>query len=167
MSAGTWTATNTRMTTMKAANESARHAANAILHLIMMPFGDLPQDNDPLIFGGQGMLFGDEPKFFRRKELKLDDLEVLREVDEKLAQQDRPHLVEILKAEELIDELPMKSFDEVKTELDNFRALITELESSFVGHKTAFGRSAFKIFTKGFADAVNAYAARFYQPGDD
>jgi hypothetical protein len=74
--AGTYMQTYTRMTSMEAANESARHAVNALINVIGSNTERCgvwdPEDNE------------------------LDDLAWLKEVDEKLFAQGRPHLVDIL-----------------------------------------------------------------------
>ena len=50
-------ATHTRMMTMEAANESARHAVTALLHNLLRQSSDSNMK-------GAGVLFGDLPEFF-------------------------------------------------------------------------------------------------------
>lgn len=74
--AGTYMKTYTRLTTMEAANESARHAVNAILHDLNAP--------------------GDRCMIWDPEELELPDLAPLKAVDQKLFEDGYPHMVEIL-----------------------------------------------------------------------
>lgn len=74
--AGTYMKTFTRLTTMEAANESARHAVNAILHASKVP--------------------GDRCMIWNPEEMELPDLMDLKEIDRRLFVDGYPHLVEIL-----------------------------------------------------------------------
>jgi hypothetical protein len=101
VAAGTYMATTTRLTTMEAANESARHAVNAILTtLATTPGAD---------YNSQGRSFGDPVEIWdpERNEL-LDDLEPLKRLDERLMAEGLPHVMDILKVIETIDALPMQ-----------------------------------------------------------
>jgi hypothetical protein len=79
--AGTYMKTHTRLTTMEAANESARHAVNAILH-------------DQQSLGDRCMIW--DPEDFELPE--FDDLKAL---DERLFRDGYPHMVEILGLDEI------------------------------------------------------------------
>jgi len=79
--AGTYMKTHTRLTTMEAANESARHAVNAIL-------------NDQNALGDRCMI--SDPEDFEYPE--LNDLKAL---DARLFQAGYPHMVEILGLDEV------------------------------------------------------------------
>jgi len=81
--AGTYMQTYTRMTTMEAANESGRHAVNAIL------------DADG--FAGDRCLIADPERF------EIEDLKWLVEVDQGLWERGLPHFIDILRVEELPD----------------------------------------------------------------
>ena len=74
--AGTYMKTHTRLTTMEAANESARHAVNAILH-------------DQKTLGDRCMIWNPE-------DFELPELNDLKALDERLFRDGYPHLVEIL-----------------------------------------------------------------------
>jgi hypothetical protein len=83
--AGTYMQTYTRMTTMEAANESGRHAVNAILK----------QEE----FEGDYCMIADPEKF------EIDDLKWLVDLDRQLWDLDLPHFVDILRLEELPESL--------------------------------------------------------------
>jgi hypothetical protein len=74
--AGTYMKTHTRLTTMEAANESARHAVNAILH-------------DQQTLGDRCMIWNPE-------DFELPELNDLKALDERLFRDGYPHMVEIL-----------------------------------------------------------------------
>lgn len=74
--AGTYMKTFTRLTTMEAANESARHAVNAVLHASRAP--------------------GDRCMIWDPEEWELPDFAALRAIDRKLYKDGYPHMVEIL-----------------------------------------------------------------------
>jgi uncharacterized protein with NAD-binding domain and iron-sulfur cluster len=95
--AGTYMKTHTRLTTMEAANESARHAVNAILH-------------DQQSLGDRCMIW--DPEDFELAE--FDDLKAL---DSRLFRDGYPHMVEILG----LDEIPwalVPGFNAFATESD-------------------------------------------------
>ena len=80
-------------TTMEAANESGRHAVNAILHKILVP----PKKGEPPLFNRQGKLIGDFCKIWDPEQYELPDLDLLKELDEALLHKGLPHLLDILK----------------------------------------------------------------------
>ena len=100
--AGTFMATHTRLTTMEAANESGRHAVNAILHKILVP----PKKGEPPLFNKQGNLIGDFCKIWDPEDNELPDLDLLKELDEALLQKGLPHLLDILKVIDFLEALP-------------------------------------------------------------
>jgi len=83
--AGTYMQTYTRMTTMEAANESGRHAVNAIL--------------ESEHFEGDRCMIADPEQY------EIDDLKWLVEIDRGLWELGLPHFVDILRLEELPDSL--------------------------------------------------------------
>lgn len=83
--AGTYMQTYTRMTTMEAANESGRHAVNAIL------------ENEH--FEGDRCMIADPEQY------EIDDLKWLVEIDRGLWELGLPHFVDILRLEELPESL--------------------------------------------------------------
>ncbi|HVU05076.1 MAG TPA: hypothetical protein VHE30_25175 [Polyangiaceae bacterium] len=76
--AGTFAKTHTRITSMEAANESARHAVNSILVSLDSPFRRTPCDIWPI------------------EDREIEDFEEAKEVDRTLFQQGLPHVLEIL-----------------------------------------------------------------------
>jgi len=74
--AGTYMKTFTRLTTMESANESARHAVNAVLNATRAP--------------------GDRCMIWDPEEWELPDFAALRSIDAKLYKDGYPHMVEIL-----------------------------------------------------------------------
>lgn len=83
--AGTYMKTFTRLTTMEAANESARHAVNAVLHALELQ--------------------GDRCMIWDPEESEIPDLEYLRAIDRKLFLDGYPHMVDILGLEAIPDML--------------------------------------------------------------
>src|SRR6185369_8537700 len=81
--AGTHMQTHTRLTTMEAANESGRHAVNAIL--------------EAEGFAGDRCMIADPERF------EIEDLRWLVEVDDRLWKLGLPHFVDILRVEQLPD----------------------------------------------------------------
>ena len=65
-----------RMTTMEAANESARHAVNAILRTI----AKIDADQAPIVFNGQGRLIGEFCQIWNPEEHELADLLPLKKI---------------------------------------------------------------------------------------
>ena len=101
--AGTFMATYTRLTTMEAANEFARHAVNAILQALMaLP---VKEGKEPL-FNGQGKLFGDPCKIWDPEDNELADLDTLKELDEALIRKGLPHILDIFRVIEFLESLP-------------------------------------------------------------
>ncbi len=89
--AGTYMKTFTRLTTMEAANESARHAVNAILRVSGAP--------------------GDRCKIWNPEEMELPDFVDLREIDRQLFVDGYPHLVEILGIDAIPEALLPRQLD--------------------------------------------------------
>ncbi|MDI1476489.1 NAD(P)-binding protein [Polyangium sp. y55x31] len=89
--AGTYMKTYTRLTTMEAANESARHAVNAILAHAELhnPTGRL----------------GNLCAIWPPEERELEDLRFLRDLDEKLVERGLPHFLDIVGAEGMVSAL--------------------------------------------------------------
>jgi hypothetical protein len=93
--AGTYMASHTRMMTMEACNESARHAVNAILHeLLICP--------EPGKYDSQGKLLGEMCAIYDPFEHEVDDFEPLKQLDQALFDEGLPHFVEILGIERLL-----------------------------------------------------------------
>lgn len=82
--AGTHMKTFTRLTTMEAANESARHAVNAILA-------------DSGVASRRSAC-----AIYPIEEREVEDFQLLKEVDDELYDRDLPHFVEILGLDELV-----------------------------------------------------------------
>lgn len=92
--AGPHMKTHTRLTSMEAANESGRHAANAILHHVATRSEGRPWS---------GVLLGSYCRIWDPEEHELDDLRPLKELDERLFAKGLPNLVDILKLERVAD----------------------------------------------------------------
>ncbi len=99
---GNHMATHTRLSTMESANESARHAAIAILHALMRE----PADPEIPHYNGQGVLHGRTPDIWPPSEHEIDDALPFKRLDERLLEQGLPHLLEILKIGDWLDALP-------------------------------------------------------------
>jgi hypothetical protein len=96
VAAGTYMATFTRMTTMEAANESARHAVNAILYKICSA------TDAPPAFNYQGKLVADVCDIFDPEELEPNDLAYFKALDYALIEAGLPHFIDILKLPDLV-----------------------------------------------------------------
>ncbi|MEO8551269.1 MAG: hypothetical protein ABI678_14905 [Kofleriaceae bacterium] len=73
---GTFMKTYTRLTSMEGANESARHAVNALLQVFQVP--------------------GDKCEIWDPEDNEVDDLEWLKDLDEELHARGLPHFVDVL-----------------------------------------------------------------------
>lgn len=80
--AGTYMKTYTRLTTMEAANESARHAVNAIL-----------RDAERIQPTGRN---GNLCSTWPLEEREIEDLKLLRDLDARLAERGLPHVMDIM-----------------------------------------------------------------------
>jgi hypothetical protein len=100
VTAGTYMATTTRLTTMEAANESARHAVNAILHRLLVASG--------ADYNAQGRMFADWAEIWDPEKHELDDLEPLKRLDQTLLDEGLPHVLDILKIVDAVDAMPMQ-----------------------------------------------------------
>jgi uncharacterized protein with NAD-binding domain and iron-sulfur cluster len=92
--AGYYTQTYTRVPSMEAANESARHAVNAILRHI----GEHTEEGQPKYRRSFCDIWNPEDR-------EVDDLEFLRDLDEKLCARDLPHLMDIVELDYLSEHL--------------------------------------------------------------
>ena len=100
--AGTYMATYTRLTTMESANESARHAVNAILHKLL-------EKHSPPIFNGvdeEGALLGDLCEIWDPEDCEPPGLNTFRELDEALMREGLPHILDIFAVFDLVESLP-------------------------------------------------------------
>lgn len=103
MVAGPHMKTHTRMNTMEAANESARHAVNTILvHLASQERPPLPKKDAPAV-PPAGTLMGDFCRVWDPEENEIEDLAPLKRLDERLYEKKLPHMAEILQLERLAD----------------------------------------------------------------
>ena len=111
--AGTYLRTFTRMTTMEAANESARHAVNAILdhltargaRLRLARKGESFTPPDFLTTLEETAIAGDYCKVWDPERHELDDLDFFKRTDALLVAAGKPHMFDILGIEELLDRL--------------------------------------------------------------
>ncbi|WP_437283229.1 NAD(P)-binding protein [Sorangium sp. So ce375] len=92
---GSYMRTFTRMNTMEAANESARHAVNAILDHMAST-----HRSDDLAKAG---ITGDYCDIWDIEEHELEDLAFFKRVDEMLFQAGKPHIADILQFDKLAD----------------------------------------------------------------
>lgn len=97
---GHYMRTFTRMTTMEAANESARHAVNAILDHLGQ-FGAPKRPNS----GGayHAAISGDYCDIWNLESHELEDFDYFKRIDKMLFEREKPHLADILKLDHLAD----------------------------------------------------------------
>ena len=112
--AGNHMATHTRLSTMESANESARHAVNAILqHVNRWGLED--------IFRAGFM--GDFCAIFNPEDFELPDLAPLKRLDRDLFREKVPHMLDVLGIPEAINRLPVRD-DPKETPVLNLARLI-------------------------------------------
>ncbi|MGW8368094.1 MAG: NAD(P)-binding protein [Gammaproteobacteria bacterium] len=133
--AGTFMATHTRMTTMEAANESARHAVNAILDRIRA------MTNSPsTTFAGK--LVADPCEIWDPENNELDDFDYFKGLDEALCSRGLPHLFDILRLADMLKAMPttktgrLELWDEIQEFVDDIR--IDQLGQLGAGGKVAY-----------------------------
>jgi hypothetical protein len=100
VAAGTYMATRTRLTTMEAANESARHAVNAIVRCL----AQAKRTNE---YNAQGLVFADLAEIWDPEQIEIEDFAPLKRLDKKLVEEGLPHVMDILRITETIDAMPM------------------------------------------------------------
>ncbi len=157
--AGTWMATDTRMTTMEAANESAKHAVSGMLHMIMTPH--MGGGAGEVAFGAQGKLLGDFPVTYRPEEYEFRDLDNLRKVDERLAAEGKPHFIDILRLTEVIDKLPATGIAS-NNHIDSYRALLRGVNETLLDNKQILGKQFVGMLMQSFMSKVEDYLKRHF-----
>ena len=130
---GTFMGTHTRITTMEAANESARHAVKAVLHALELRDPRVKRsnewyDDEDRKISASGYLDAgkktsiwieslqnkkyngasdsrafDPPDIFNLEDIELDDLDFFRRVDRRLLAMGLPHLFDILDLDRKVD----------------------------------------------------------------
>jgi hypothetical protein len=96
--AGTFMATYTRLTTMESANESARHAVNAILHKTLESSFPLSKE--------QGKLIGDFCEIWDPEDCEPPDIAPFKDLDEALMREGLPHILDVFRVIEFVENLP-------------------------------------------------------------
>lgn len=126
---GNHMATWTRLSTMESANESARHAAAAIVHEVLT--AKQPSGGSPPTTRGASRVVGDLPTVWNPERYEIEDAEPLKRLDERLMKDGLPHFMEILGVDAWIDD-PSALIEKVEGEtgLPRLRKL---LEESAVG----------------------------------
>ena len=100
IAAGTYMTTYTRLTTMEAANESGRHAVNAILRQLL----DDARDAKPIRGRPQPQprLFGDYCRTWDVEDQEFEDLKFFKELDAALFAEGLPHVQDILPVQDVL-----------------------------------------------------------------
>jgi len=124
--AGTYLRTFTRLVTMESANESARHAVNAIIR-----HGREQKGKDT----------GQECEVFDPEEHEIDELAPFKEIDAGLIERGLPHWMDILRVEERVQE----AFDSGERSLE--RALLKAFESTGALGRELLKRGRGLLFT--------------------
>ncbi|MFP2929921.1 NAD(P)-binding protein [Pyxidicoccus sp. 3LG] len=157
--AGTYLRTFTRMTTMESANESARHAVNAIIdHYLAHPRPPPKEEPEPKPagvgirgapampdFGGQGSLtgspdfrmtpIGEYCRIWDPEKHELAELAPLRELDSQLFAAGLPHVWDVLRLEPMLLPLlppndPLRGIESLKSFLGSVRESLRKLSPS-------------------------------------
>ncbi|MEO7327221.1 MAG: FAD-dependent oxidoreductase, partial [Minicystis sp.] len=96
---GHYMRTFTRMTTMESANESARHAVNAILDY----FASTKREESSESGGSKPVVSGDYCQIWDIEQNELEDLAFFKRIDEMLFKAGKPHMADILRFDESAD----------------------------------------------------------------
>lgn len=99
--AGTYVRTHTRLVTMEAANESARHAVNAILRHRRSKLRSEAAGKARVDRG----VVGQDCEIFDPEARELEDLGLLKRLDEELVARGLPHMLDILGIEDFVLDL--------------------------------------------------------------
>lgn len=117
--AGAYNKTYTRLETMEAANESARHAVNAILdHYMQSRDKSTPTKLQPML--------AEYCKIWDPERNELEDLEVLRRLDELLMRDGLPHFMDLLELDSRLEASAAPSNVTQDRPLDLFLRLLDE-----------------------------------------
>ena len=114
--AGNFMATHTRLTTMESANESGRHAANAIIDELL---GTRLQE----LYNGGGTSLGDVVEIWDPADHEIPDLAPFKRLDAALFDRRIPHFLDVLEIPAAIDRLPIRD-DPNETPVFNLSQLI-------------------------------------------
>ncbi|MEM7468272.1 MAG: FAD-dependent oxidoreductase [Pseudomonadota bacterium] len=116
---GHYMRTFTRMTTMEAANESARHAVNAILdHISRFGLRERTSVNN----GALDSISGDYCDIWNLESHELEDFDYFKRIDKMLFDKGKPHLADIIGLDRIADLL--------HPEQSNFDALISAISTT-------------------------------------
>jgi hypothetical protein len=148
----TYMATHTRLTTMDAANESARHAVKAILSK-MSPKNEGRVETKPIDLGGHtGAIKSlakttyngtrrayDQPDIFNPEDFEFEDLDIFRRIDRRLLKLDLKHFLDIIQFDEKLEHALEGAalYGDAKSLPDVVKILEAGLDAAFV---TQFGR---------------------------
>lgn len=128
--AGTYMASHTRIMTMEASNESARHAVNAILRRIRAI-------EDENVYNSQNRLLGSYCEIFDPYDHEVDDFAPLKELDDALEAEELPHVLEILGFERILryaharQAAGEKTLDAYRTRIEDDWNLLRRVVGSF------------------------------------
>lgn len=115
--AGPHMKTFTRITSMEAANESARHAVNAILYDVAVNGGT---EAEP------GPLMGEFCETWNPEDHELPDLNPLKALDDALFARGSPHIFDILNVELFLPATPGEAITRLSKEMEKRRADIPD-----------------------------------------
>jgi uncharacterized protein with NAD-binding domain and iron-sulfur cluster len=123
--AGTYLRTFTRLTSMESANESARHAVNAVLaHAHAALVGEEPKAGAVPRGACPTTRLGDYCDVWNPEENELDELSLLRAVDDDLAERGQPHLFDILDIDQLPETIAPSERDVLRASLAQVEAIL-------------------------------------------
>ncbi len=120
--AGTYMATHTRLMTMEACNESARHAVNAILDAI--------HEDGNKKYNSSGKQMGEPCEIFDPYNHEIDDFKPLKELDAELHKDGLPHFVDILGIDKMVEQLPRGGIEDKLEEASKHMVGITKLSNT-------------------------------------
>jgi len=141
--AGTHMATLTRLATMESANESARHAVDAILRKLVDQ-----RLNPQSMYNSEGKMLGEFCRIFDPADHEPADLQPFKRLDKQLFDQGLPHALDILGVLELVDRMPERGGPETERSLASFLKLLERSARTSIDD--------WEFASPAYADAVQA-----------
>lgn len=154
IAAGNYAATYTQLTTMESANESARHAVNAILHMIMTQQSEKGED----VYNSGGILLGDFCEIHDPQKHEIADFDHFKELDDELLRRGLPHILDLFEIIEMADNL------EDYSDAHKISSKLHSVSASYPGFGSANLHQEYQKFSSGLVgyllNMLNAHGQR-------